>query len=183
MSNYRRLYSPGGYYFFTVVAHNRRKIFAEQLARDCLHCSLERIQACRPFENIAICLMPDHLHCIWKLPENDVDFSTRWSSIKAVFSREYLKRGGADGIKTQSQNKHREAAIWQRRFWEHLIKDENDLDRHVKYIHYNPVKHGLVSDVEDWPWSTYHKYKRQIVCNFADIAVDDKFDRVEIFGE
>ena len=112
-----------------------------------------------------------------------MDFSTRWSSIKAVFSREYLKRGGADGIKTQSQNKHREAAIRQRQFWEHLIKDENDLDRHIKYIHYNPVKHGLVSDVEDWPWSTYHKYKQQIVYDFADIANDNEFNKIEIFGE
>jgi putative transposase len=184
MSNYRRADFPGGFYFFTVVTHNRRKIFSEPIARQCLHHSLEKIQLCRPFEIIAICLLPDHLHCVWELPENDADFSTRWSSIKAVFTREYLRLGGTYGTKTQSKNKHREAALWQRRFWEHLIRDENDLDKHIKYIHYNPVKHGLVPDVEDWPWSTYHRYKQQGVCNLDNIAGDNnQFDEKENFGE
>jgi putative transposase len=98
---------------------------------------------------------------VWKLPEDDSDFSKRWSSIKGMFSKEYLQSVGRRKQVTDSRKRKGEVCIWQRRFWEHQIRDENDLQRHVDYIHYNPVKHGLVRRVEDWPWSTYHRYVRE----------------------
>ncbi len=161
MSNYRRADFPGGYYFFTLVTYNRRKLFATKLGRKCLRYALVKIKNKRPFESIALCLLPEHLHCIWKLPADDSDFSIRWNSIKAVFTKSYLRQGGNDGFRNSSRNRKGEAAIWQRRFWEHQIKDENDLQKHVDCIHYNPIKHGLVETLEEWEWSTYHKYVKK----------------------
>jgi len=100
---------------------------------------------------IAVCLLPDHLHCIWRLPEDDCDFSLRWARIKAGFTRRYLAAGGTECGQSTSRVNKRERGIRQRRFWEHQIRNETDLRRHMDYIHYNPVKHGLVEHVEDWP--------------------------------
>jgi putative transposase len=158
MSNYRRAHFPGGYYFFTVVTYKRRDLFNDSLARNCLREAWKTIQVKRPFETIALCLLPDHLHSVWKLPEDDFDYSIRWNSIKGLFTKTYLSSGGKDGQRNPSRLRSQEAAIWQRRFWEHQIHDEADLQSHVNYIHYNPVKHGLVDSLEDWPWSTYHRY-------------------------
>jgi putative transposase len=123
--------------------------------------AIEETRSRRPYETIAFCLLFEHLHCIWKLPENDADYSKRWSSIKGHFSRTYLSLSGQHRQPSSSRARKGEVCIWQRRFWEHQIRDENDLQRHVDYIHYNPVKHGLVHCVEDWPWSTYHKYVKE----------------------
>jgi len=161
MTNYRRADFPGGYYFFTVVTHDRRPLFNDPLARDCLHAAWAATRAQMPFEDVALCLLPDHLHCVWKLPEGDADFSRRWARIKAGFTHRYLAAGGAESKQSASRHRKRERGIWQRRFWEHQIRDERDLQRHVDYTHYNPVKHGLVERVEDWPWSSYHRYARQ----------------------
>ena len=158
MSHYRRAKFCGGYYFFTVVCYKRRKIFSDVLARKCLRNAFEKVRSKRHFETIAFCLLPEHLHCIWKLPENDGDFSIRWSLIKRDFTINYLKEGGKDSAQSNSRLKHRHRGIWQKRFWEHQIRDERDLQSHIDYIHYNPVKHGLVGEVVNWPWSTYHKY-------------------------
>ena len=107
--------------------------------------------------------MFEHLHCIWiwKHPEGDADFSKRWSSIKGQFSKTYLNLSGRHRQIIPSRARKGEVCIWQRRFWEHQIRDEKDLQHHVDYIHYNPVKHGLVQNVENWPWSTYHKYVKE----------------------
>jgi putative transposase len=137
------------------------KLFSTELARQCLREAIRKTQSQRPYETVASCLLPDHLHCIWKLPEDDADFSTRWSSIKGLFSQGYLRSGGCRGKATRSRRRKGEVCIWQRRFWEHQIKDEKDLHRHINYIHYNPVKHGWVQQVEDWPWLTYHQYVRE----------------------
>jgi len=102
------------------------------------------------------CLLPDHLHCIWVLPENDKDFSVRWGGIKSLFTFYYRDQGGRDGVRNKSRERSGEAAIWQRRFWEHLIRDQEDFAKHMDYLHYNPVKHGLVCRVADWQWSTFH---------------------------
>jgi len=158
MTNYRRADFPGGYYFFTVVTYNRRKLFNDPVARQCLHVAWAKAKHKMPFEDVAICLLPNHLHCVWQLPENDADFSLRWARIKAGFSHLYLSVGGTESSQTASRHRKRERGIWQRRFWEHQIRDERDLQRHVDCIHYNPVKHGLVEQVEDWPWSTYRRY-------------------------
>ena len=162
MSHYRRANDPGGCYFFTVVAYGRRPFLTDDLARDCLRRAWRTVRERRPFDLVGLCLLPDHLHCIWRLPPDDADFSTRWATIKGVFTREYLRNAGVtEGPRNPSRVRRREAALWQRRFWEHEIRDEVDLSRHLNYIHFNPVKHGLVADPADWPWSTYHRYLRE----------------------
>ena len=161
MPNYKRAKFEGGYYFFTLVTYNREKLFRQEIARKCLREAINKTRLRHPFEIIAFCLLNNHLHCIWKLPENDSDFSMRWSSIKGLFSKTYLKVKGSRKSVSPSHLRKGEVCIWQRRFWEHQIRDENDLQNHIDYIHYNPVKHGLVQDVEDWPWSTYHKFVKE----------------------
>jgi len=158
VTDYRRTKFEGGYYFFTVVTYRRARFLMDPLARECLWGAWHETRLSRPFDVVALCLLPDHLHCVWKLPERDGDFSGRWASIKTGFTRRYLSLGGREAPQGISRQRKRERAVWQRRFWEHQIRDESDLQRHVDYIHYNPVKHGLVEDVELWPWSTYHKY-------------------------
>jgi len=158
MSNYRRADFAGGYYFFTLVTYRRHKFLTTDGARDCLRRAFEKVQTQRHFETTAICLLPDHLHCVWKLPDGDADFSTRWTLIKRGFTVSFLKAGGKELRQSDSRLEHRQRGVWQRRFWEHQIRDERDLHTHVDYIHYNPVKHGLVARLDDWPWSTYHKY-------------------------
>jgi len=161
MPNYIRARFQGGYYFFTVVTYGRAKLFRTEIARRCLKEAIEGTQSRCPFETVAFCLLFDHLHCIWKLPEDDADYSRRWSSIKGQFSKTYLNLMGQRKQVSPSRARKGEVCIWQRRFWEHQIRDERDLQRHVDYIHYNPVKHGLVPHIEDWPWSTYHKYVKE----------------------
>ena len=160
MTRYRRSKFCGGYYFFTVVTYKRKRFLADDIARDCLRSAWQNVRQNRPFEVTALCLLPDHLHCLWRLPEGDNDYSTRWMLIKKRFTRKYLKAGGYESGQSISREKKRERGIWQRRFWEHQIRDQEDLDKHVDYIHYNPLKHGLVNAVEDWPFSTYHKFVR-----------------------
>lgn len=159
MPEYRRAWLPGGTFFFTLVTNQRRPIFHEERARQILReAFLEGTRKVGPFQIDAICLLPDHLHCIWTLPENDSDYSTRWKVIKAWFSHLYLQQGGSPGLMTASKIHKGELGVWQRRFWEHLICDLNDLNRHMDYIHYNPVKRGLVRSMKAWPWSSFHRY-------------------------
>jgi putative transposase len=160
MTNYRRSKFHGGYYFFTVVTYKRRCFLVDDISRACLRSTWQGVRRNRPFEVVAICLLPDHLHCVWRLPEGDNDFSQRWMLIKKGFTRLYLEAGGHESEQSLSREKKRERGIWQRRFWEHRIRDEEDLQKHIDYIHYNPVKHGFVKDVENWPWSTYHGFVR-----------------------
>lgn len=147
MSDYRRLYQPGGSYFFTVVTHHRQKILSspDHLLR--LQSAFDRVKERLPFAMEAFVILPDHLHCIWNLPSGDSDFSTRWRLIKGYFS------AGVRG----SVNERCEKGIWQRRFWEHLLRDEEDWRRHMDYIHYNPVKHGYVKAPKDWPHSSFRQ--------------------------
>ena len=160
MTNYRRATFAGGHYFFTLVTHQRRRFLFDDLARQCLRNAWHKVDRKHPFDVVALCLLPDHLHCLWKLPPGDHAYSQRWQLIKKDFSRNYLHAGGREGAQSVSRQQKRERGIWQRRFWEHQIRDEIDLARHIDYIHYNPVKHGLVQKVADWPWSTYHRFVR-----------------------
>ena len=157
MSEYRRF--GGICFFFTVVTYKRQMIFQNAFARECLRDAWQSVAARRPFNVVAISLMPDHLHCIWRLPVEDRNYSIRWSQIKSLFTKYYLS--GSTGELTQSDSRYnkRERGVWQRRFWEHRIRDDEDFNNHVHYIHRNPVKHGYVLSLDDWPWSTYHKYK------------------------
>jgi len=158
MSNYIRAKIKGGTYFFTLITFNRRPLFNEELARICLRSSFKETREKYPFKIDAICLLPDHLHCIWTLPKHDENFSIRWSMIKGRFSIQYLKKGGIDGKRNKSRSKKGEAALWQRRFWEHCIRDNEDMNKHIDYIHYNPVKHRYVKKPFDWEWTSFHKY-------------------------
>jgi putative transposase len=158
MPDYRRLYIPGGLYFFTLVTHRRRRFLTDALARECLRVSLDLTRKSLPFDLVAIVLLPDHLHTLWKLPDGDDDFSFRWKCIKEGFTKDYLGRGGTEAGRSPSRKRRQERSIWQRRFWEHAIRDEQDFERHMDYIHYNPVKHGLVERPFQWPYSSFHRY-------------------------
>jgi len=150
MAHYRR--AKGSIFFFTLVLADRSStLLVDQIER--LKRSYQMVRECRPFETVAICILPDHLHAIWTLPEGDLDFSTRWNLIKSSFSR------GLDA-QTRSQSKiiKREKGIWQRRYWEHSIRNDADLERHVDYIHFNPVKHGHVARAVDWPYCSFRRY-------------------------
>lgn len=161
MPEYRRTFIEGGTYFFTVVTYNRFAILTTEEGRNFLHEAWLEVCERLPFETVAVCILPDHLHCIWTLPEGDANFSGRWKEIKRVFTRRYLEQVGPGRVVSASRIKHGEAAVWQRRFWEHAIRDEEDFCRHLDYIHYNPVKHGLVQRVSDWPYSSFHRYVKR----------------------
>ena len=161
MSNYRRPRRPGGTFFFTVVTHQRRRMLTVSKARDLLREAMENTREARPFETVAMVLLPDHLHAIWRLPRGDGDFTTRWKLIKTRFTRAMVRRGWVTGHISNSRLRRQERDIWQRRFWDHFIRDENDLRRHIDYVHWNPVKHGLVKRVRDWPHSTFHRCVHQ----------------------
>ena len=158
MPNYRRWYVPGGTYFFTVVTHERRPLFAEDGNRKRLGEAMQKIQSKRPFTDFAWVWLPDHIHCIWTLPAGDCDYSQRIGQIKETFTRSFLRAGGQEGAITANRVAHRERAVWQHRFWEHTVRDEDDLIRCVEYIHWNPVKHGYVKRPIDWPWSSFRRF-------------------------
>ncbi len=158
MPDYHRSKDAGGVFFFTVVTFNRLPILTTSESMEIFHSVWNDVQKKHPFKTLAICVMPDHLHTIWKMPENDDDYSMRWKEIKRLFSVCYLEKIGPGGIRNDSRIKRKEAAIWQRRFWEHAIRDDIDLNNHFDYIHYNPVKHGLVSDPAEWPWSSFQRF-------------------------
>jgi len=138
---------------FTVNLANRQQdLLTRQI--DLLHEVMRRVQIQHPFEVVAMVVMPEHLHAIWRLPADDADYPTRWSLIKAGFSRGLPK---TESIR-DSRRRKRERGIWQRRYWEHQIRDDADLQAHVDYIHYNPVKHGCVRLPSEWPYSSIHRF-------------------------
>ena len=160
MPDYHRSKSAGGTFFFTVVTYQRRPVFTNKNARDLLRSAWLNVMERYPFTLDAICLLPDHLHCSWTLPAEDDNYSLRWGEIKKCFTKQYLRQTGYGPLRNESRIKRGEAALWQRRFWEHNIRDEDDLNRHLDYIHFNPVKHNLVQNVRDWPWSSFHRHVR-----------------------
>ena len=156
MTNYRRNVVSGATYFFTVnLADRRQSLLIDNI--DALRAAFRETRSRHPFAIEAIVVLPDHLHAIWTLPEGDGDFAMRWSLIKARFSRTVP---GGEPV-SESRRGRRERGIWQRRYWEHTIRDENDFVRHVDYIHFNPVKHGYVKNAADWPFSSFHRMVRQ----------------------
>jgi len=173
---YRRIKHPGGVFFFTVnLAERQRRLLVEHV--ECLRRAMRQVRDVHPFEIDAIVILPDHLHSIWTLPPEDHDYSTRWGLIKAAFSRHIQP---SERISKTRRGKG-ERGIWQRRFWEHWIRDERDYRRHVDYIHYNPVKHGYVDRPVDWPYSSIHRFIRQgIITSDWAANVDDDTNH---FGE
>jgi putative transposase len=155
MVRYRRNFVPGGTFFFTVTLRDRRSsVLVEHV--DILRDAFRTIRATHPFHLDAIVILPEHLHAIWTLPPNDADFSGRWRRIKAAFTRS----AGQAGEKL-ARDARGECDLWQRRFWEHTIRDDGDFQRCVDYIHYNPVKHGLVTSPAKWQWSSLHRFIHQ----------------------
>jgi putative transposase len=151
---YRRSHQPGGRYFFTLVTHQRQPLLSIPENIDRLRTAFKREMEKQPFTIDAIVILPDHLHTLWTLPEGDAEYSTRWNRIKRYFS---VGCTGAQAKQSISRHKKREKPVWQRRFWEHTIRDENDWRGHMDYIHYNPVKHGHARTAGEWPYSSFKR--------------------------
>lgn len=153
---YRRSQLTGGIFFLTLVTYNRIKIFSDIQNVNLLRQVIHKIKQSHPFIIDAFVLLPDHLHCIWTLPTNDKDFSTRWRLIKSNFTRSCHVKFKT--LVTSSRKIKGEQCIWQRRFWEQQIKDEKDYLSHVDYIHYNPIKHRYFKTPKEWLYSSFHHY-------------------------
>ncbi len=152
MTNYRRNLLAGGCFFFTVnLAQRHLQLLTEHIEK--LRNAVREARRNHPFTIDAMVVLPDHLHALWTLPEGDADFATRWRLIKSAFSRSIATGEPVSASRTTKG----ERGIWQRRYWEHTIRDDEDFARHADYIHINPVKHGLVSRVRDWPHSSFHR--------------------------
>ena len=161
MPNYRRAYVPGGTFFFTLVTYRRGGFLCGEQARALLRSCLATCRKRHPFVIDAMVLLPDHLHALWTLPEGDGDFSTRFAVLKKSFTERWLKEGGWEGAVSGSRRRNRRRGVWQRRFWEHVIRDQDDFNRHLNYIHYNPVKHGLASCPHVWAHSTFMRWVKE----------------------
>ena len=176
MVAYRRNVIPGACYFFTVTLLDRAsRLLVERI--DDLRQAVRSVHAERPFDIDAVVILPDHLHCIWTLPPGDADYALRWREIKTRFSR----RIPAGEYRRLGRVNKGERGIWQRRYWEHTLRDERDVERHVDYIHYNPVKHGQVTRVADWPHSSFHRYVRKGIYPMDWAGSDRRIDGS--FGE
>lgn len=152
---YRRARVMGGTYFFTVALAERNSgLLTEHI--EILRTTFSEVRRRHPFEIVAIVVLPEHLHAVWELPPGDMNYPLRWSLIKAGFSRRIPK---GESVRASRVAK-RERGLWQRRYWEHLVRDDLDLQSHVDYIHHNPVKHGYVQQAIDWPYSSIHRYVR-----------------------
>ncbi len=176
-------------FFFTVVTERRVPVFSHARARRDLRRAIRTVQTVRPFEMTAIVLLPEHLHCIWQLPEGDSDFSTRWSWLKRSFTQAWLGAGGPETGISVSRRNRRERGVWQKRFWEHRLRHEDDMIHHVNYIHYNPIKHGLVRCPHAWPWSSFHRwvkegyYRKDWLCDCDSPQAPPDFAGLVVPGE
>jgi putative transposase len=176
MPIYRRNFVAGAAYFFTVnLAERRLRLLTDNIAL--LRAAFRYTRLRHPFAIDAIVVLPDHLHTMWTLPEGDGDFAVRWQLIKGNFSR-----GLPQGERVSaSRLRKRERGIWQRRYWEHTLRDEDDVARHIDYIHFNPVKHGHVARVRDWPFSSFHRIVRLGI--YPEDWAGDSTDPAGGFGE
>ncbi len=147
MDTCRRNFTSGASYFFTVTLRDRTSSLLVDYV-EVLREATRSVKNERPFDIDAIVIMPEHLHAIWTLPPNDADYSIRWREIKTRFARRIPYH-------------QYEGGVWQARFWEHILRDQSEMENHIDYIHYNPVKHGYVDNVADWPYSSFHRYVRQ----------------------
>jgi len=152
MPDYRRNRIPGGTYFFTVnLLERSSSVLVNHI--DALRDAVRMVRVRHSFHIDAWVVLPDHMHAIWTLPDGDSDYSGRWKAIKIAFTKALPKTEGISPVRAARG----ERGIWQRRFWEHTIRDEEDYSAHMDYVHINPVKHGLVSHVRDWPHSSFHR--------------------------
>ena len=158
MPNYRRAHVPGGTYFFTLKTERNAPIFRDPDAVKWLGSILREANENWPVVTKAMVLLPDHLHVLWSLPPGDDRYSMRWGWIKKEFTKRYLASGGIEQPISDSKQRQRRRGVWQRKFWEHTIEDEDDFQAHFDYIHWNPVKHGYVRCPADWPYSSFHRW-------------------------
>jgi putative transposase len=156
MSRYRRSLAEGATHFFIVNTYHRKALLTHPQIRTALHEAIERVREQLPFKIDAWVLLPDHLHAIWTLPAGDAAYGKRWGMIKSQVSRRCAHI--VEPSRAESRIKRHEIDFWQRRFWEHQIRNDLDYERHVDYVHFNPVKHGLVTQVSQWPYSTFHRH-------------------------
>ncbi len=180
MATFRRSTVPGAAYFFTVSTYQRQKVLTEPPFVEALRQSLRLVKERYPFTIEAFVVLPDHLHCIWTLPPGDADYARRWSIIKRRVSQQ--TRHLIATVLTRSRNERGELALWQRRFWEHQIRDDRDFERHADYIHWNPVKHGYAKTVADWPHSSFHRFVARGMYP-ADWACDPLMVRIHDDGQ
>ena len=148
---YRRAFVPGGTYFFTVVAAQRRPIFSDDRTVELLRQAFLHVKKKRPFIVDAMVVLPDHLHCLWTLPTGDSDYPIRWRLIKTWVAKHC----------DSARNGRTDRSMWQPRYWEHTVRSETDYRKHVEYIHYNPVKHGYVRVPSEWPYSSFMRYVKR----------------------
>ncbi|PSB07631.1 transposase [filamentous cyanobacterium CCP1] len=158
MPDYRRVYLPGHTVFLTLVTYNRTPLFANSENVDRLRWAAATLRTEMSLEMMAAAILPDHVHFLWTLPPGDSDYSKRVGRLKVLFTRSLRGRGMLPEQVSRSRQKHRESDVWQRRFWEHTIRDEMDWQRHLNYLHYNPVKHGLVACPHQWAYSSFDRY-------------------------
>jgi putative transposase len=153
---YRRAQTFGGTYFFTVMTFHRRKFLCEPENVEILRTAFRIVKAEHPFFIDALVLLPEHLHCLWTLPSGDKSYPKRWNAIKNYFTRHCAAEYKTP--RSLSQRRKRAQTVWQPRYWEHLVRDERDFEKHCDYIHWNPVKHGLVTHPGDWPYSSFQRF-------------------------
>ena len=158
MARYRRAVVAGGSYFFTVVTERRQPILTEEPIRRALRDGIVYVRDRYPFDIDAWVLLPDHLHTIWTLPEGDADFATRWRLIKTSVTKACGQLYTQPNLLTARRTAKKCGTLWQHRYWEHLLRDDADFKHHMDYLHFNPVKHGLVQRVCDWPFSSFHRW-------------------------
>ncbi len=181
MSDYRRANTKGATYFFTVVTYQRRNFLCDDDVRTALRDAIIKVRERQPFQIDAWVLLPDHLHAIWTVPPDDANFALRWQQIKRHVTQQCGHRLHNPELMNNSKRKHRESTLWQRRYWEQQIRNEADYQRHMDYVHYNPVKHGLAGRAVDWPYSSFKRYCASGVYD-KDWAATDRTDVVD-FGE
>ena len=161
MANYRRKPWNGATYFLTQVTCDRQPWLCSDLARLALREAITKVRRKRPFQIDAFVLLPDHFHGLWTLPENDGDLSTRMRLLKSYVTRSIADKLDLETRKNLSREARRERNLWQRRFWEHRVRDEEEFAAYCDYIHINPVKHQLCQSPTDWRWSSVHRFIQQ----------------------
>jgi putative transposase len=158
MPEYRRAKIEGATYFFTVVTYQRQPVLCLPESIDAMRDVIRNVAQRHPFQSDAWVVLPDHLHFVWTLPEGDSNYSMRWAMVKKELTKRLSPSIGADTAPSRSRQRHREGTLWQRRFWEHQIRDEQEYRAHVDYIHFNPVKHSLVGSPKEWRCSSFHRW-------------------------
>jgi putative transposase len=161
MPEYRRVKTKGGTYFFTVITNLRQPLLTTECVRQALRQGIQRARQTLPFHIDGWVVLPDHLHSVWTLPLEDGNYAARWAIIKRQVSTLCGKQFKEIEIPSESKQRRKESGVWQRRYWEHQIRDDSDYERHMDYLHWNPVKHGYVRQVADWPFSSFHRLVAQ----------------------